>query len=474
MGINQPRIPSGEGMCNGPANSINFKDGSRDARVAALIGLLGVVGIYLLHRQLAVRDVDGFAYIIGARSIHMGEGYRSLTGDPLNHWPPVYSLLLSPFSDQVVAATVVNYLSYGVVLGLLYYLLCRSKWSWQSSLGLTLGLGSGFFRLLANSAHADILTYAVFLIGLGIAQRSRLWSSVVLSLLIPIKLITVVFLPAFIGSDLIASRFDPKRLFASYYPAAIVSIAGVLGILLFNKATSDGWVPATYGETTLKSFYAGIYGFLYSIPREFLFDWHGTLHSALPIALFLTCAALLSAAAFAMRLTPAGAWYVAFGLLFIIGSGLLLLVRAFTPHVRLLAYGPIAIFIGMRPQPWANRLLLFYGLISLGTGVLNALTVDSLGSMDPRYRQLAVEVAGSQDDRSVIATNSFHILDLHANIPSIPVKDYGEASGFKRFLWVTLPNFDPLARTVTPMDRPGPGWCETANFAGGVLFKRCG
>jgi hypothetical protein len=221
------------------------------------------------------------------------------------------------------------------------------------------------------------------------------------------------------------------------------------------------------------SFSSGVYGFLFSIPREFLFDWHGTLHSALPITLFLACASLLCAAALAMRPTPGGSWYLAYGVLFIVGSGLLLLVRAFTPHVRLLAYGPIATFVGLRPQPWANKLLLLYGLISLGTGILNAATVNSLGSMDPRYRQLAVEVAAAHPGKEAIATNSFHILDIHANIPSVPVQDYGEASGLNEFLWVTLPNFDPVATAVTPMDRPGPEWCETNKFSGGVLFKRC-
>lgn len=441
---------------------------------ALAIGMLATAAIYILHPLLAVRDVDGFAYLIGARSLHAGNGYRSLSGDPLNHWPPAYSILLSPFDDPIVAATAINYCSYGLALGLLYYLLRQSGWTWQSSLGLVLGLGSGFFRLLANSVHADILTYAVFLIGLGLAKRTRLWSSIILSLLIPIKLISVVFLPASIGSDLLTLRFEPRRLFAQYFPAAIVSAACVGSILLFNRMTTQEWVPESYGETSLRSFSSGVYGFLFSIPREFLFDWHGTMHSVLPMGLFLACTSVLCVVMLAMRPAAGGAWYLAYGLLFIVGSGLLLLVRAFTPHVRLLAYGPIALFLGMKPRPWANKLWLGYGLISLATGVLNALTVNSLGGMDPRYKQLAVEVAAVHRGQDAIATNSFHILDLHANIPSIPVKNDAEASKFDELLWVTLPNFDPLATTVTPMDRPGSEWCEVEKFAGGVLFKRCG
>src|SRR2546427_9424391 len=69
-----------------------------------LIGSMIVFGaatcfIFLLHARLGVADVDGYAYLIGARSLHEGNGYRGLTGEAFNHWPPGYSLLLSVFPE---------------------------------------------------------------------------------------------------------------------------------------------------------------------------------------------------------------------------------------------------------------------------------------------------------------------------------------------------------------------------------------
>ncbi len=54
--------------------------------------------------------------------------------------------------------------------GLLYYLLRVCGWAWQASIRLSVALASGFFRLLASEAHADILTYAVFLAGLTVVR----------------------------------------------------------------------------------------------------------------------------------------------------------------------------------------------------------------------------------------------------------------------------------------------------------------
>src|ERR1035438_2308209 len=109
---------------------------NRAALVAVLLACLSILFMFLLHPRLGIRDVDGYSYIMGARSLHLGIGYRSLAGEPFNHWPPGYSLLLSPFQNPVSAALILNYLSFGTTVGLLYYLLRRSEWTWQAALGL--------------------------------------------------------------------------------------------------------------------------------------------------------------------------------------------------------------------------------------------------------------------------------------------------------------------------------------------------
>jgi hypothetical protein len=441
---------------------------------AIIISLVSVVAIFLLHPLLGVRDADGFAYIIGAHSLHEGNGYRDLVGDPLNHWPPGYSLLLSISGNAIRAATNINYCSFGATVGLFYYILRQSTWSWQAALGFSVGLGAGFFRLLANSAHADILTYALFLAALcGLGESRRLLSSLLWALLIPVKLIAVVFLPAAIAADVLVPRRHVRELLYAYVPGVVASGACVAGVLVFNHLTLHEWLPSSYGESTVESLLSGAKQFAFSIPREFLFSWHGTLKSPLPLAAFCVCSLLIGLSLLSLRPAPGRRWYTAYGVLCLVFSALLLLVRAYIPNIRLLGYGVMVLPLGFRPQPWANPIWLLYGVMSLITGIADAMTVNSLGVMDPRYAALAAQVSLKYAGKNPVATNSFHILDLHQSIPSVPVADYNEARHYDKFLWVTLPNYDPAVIAVTPMAPPGSGWCEESKFDGGAMFSRC-
>jgi hypothetical protein len=451
------------------------KDNSRLVIGAVLLALCATLTIMLLHPSLGVRDVDGYAYIIGARSLREGNGYRDFLGQPLNHWPPGYSLLLSLSGNTFFIATVVNYFSFGVTVGLLYYLLLKSGWSWQAALGLSTALGSGFLRLQANSAHADILTYALFLTAICALDRAyRLLPSLIWALLIPIKLIAVIFLPAAFTADLFVSRWSLHRLFIKYAPGAILSVLCVAGLLTLNQLTIQQWIPSSHHQSSLGSLLLDAKIFIFSVPREFLFGWYGTVLAPFPRIAFLVCMLLVLTALLSMRPAPERTWYTAYGISALGFSSLLLLVREYTPSVRLVGYGLIVLFFGFRPRPWANPIWLFYGLASLVTAVVNAMTVNSLGSMDPHYAELAAQTGAEYKDAKTIATNSYHILDLHANLPSVPVSDYSEAINYERFLWVTLPNYSQATSTITPIVHPGPEWCEEKRFVGGVLFGRCG
>jgi hypothetical protein len=283
---------------------------------AIVISLVSIIAMFLLHPVLGVRDADGFAYIIGARSLHEGNGYRDLVGDPLNHWPPGYSLLLSVSGNVLRAATNINYCSFGATIGLFYYILRQSTWTWQAALGLSIGLGAGFFRLLANSAHADILTYALFLAALcGVGESRRLLSSLLWALLIPVKLIAVVFFPAAIGADLMVLRRPVQQLLYAYIPGAIAAVACVAGILVFNDLTLHQWLPASYEESTVGSLVSGAKGFAFSIPREFLFSWHGTLRSPFPMTAFCVSSLLIALSVLSLRPAPGRGWYTANGIL---------------------------------------------------------------------------------------------------------------------------------------------------------------
>lgn len=465
--MSRGRVPNGEASAASGAHALLL--------ACAATGL-----ILLLHPQLGVRDMDGVAYIIGARSIRAGNGYRSLSGEGLNHWPPGYSLLLSVFPDSLAAAKATNYVSFGMVVGILYYLLRRSRWTWQAAAGLSVALASGFFRISASAAHADILAYALFLLALSMASGSRqlrLFPTLIWAVVIPIKLIAVAFAPSALVADTLARASDRQELPRTYLLGAVASVAAVGSVLIFNHLTIGVWVPRSYEHSSLGAVLSGARRFIISIPREFLFSWHSSATApfpriALPICLLLAAACLSS-----LRPPAAGRWSRVYGTSCLACLALLLLVRHYHFSVRLVGYGMIALLLGFRPRPWANSIWLTYGLASLVVGVVNALTVNSLGSADPRYAELAAQVrqyhAASGDVTKAIATNSFHILDLHANIPSVPVHDHQEAARHDRFLWVTLPSFDPGAAPVVSIPRPGLGWCEERQFPGGLLFARC-
>ena len=85
--------------------AVRPKSRPAEIRVAALVGVLSVVLTVSLQSRIGIPDVDSYAYIVGAYSIAGGNGYRSLSGEPLNHWPPVYSLLLAPFPRPLIASS---------------------------------------------------------------------------------------------------------------------------------------------------------------------------------------------------------------------------------------------------------------------------------------------------------------------------------------------------------------------------------
>jgi len=443
---------------------------------AAALSVLATAVIFILHPSLGIGDADGYAYLMGARSLHEGRGYVSLADEPLNHWPPGYSLLISLFQDSLLGATILNYGSLCATIGLVYYLLRQSNWSWQASGGLTIALAFGFFRLLAISVHADIFTYALFLTALLMATSSkhpRVLPSMIWALLIPVKLIAVVFLPPALGSDILSSRRSWWELMRAYTPGILTSILGVGCILIFNRLTIQAWVSTSMGSSSFGTVISGAKTFVVSIPREFLFGWHGTIAAPFPGVMFLISMGLAAVCILSLRPVPERKWFTYYGLLCLISSALLLCVRDYVPSVRLLGYGLIVLFLGVRPMGWGNPVWLLYGVVSLSIGAVNALTVNSLGSMDPRYARLAGEVRASYKEDGVVATNSFHLLDLHANIASIPVTNYVEAEKYSEFLWVTLPKYDPIATAVMAIARPGQDWCEQKQFSGGALFARC-
>ena len=331
--------------------------------------------------------------------------------------------------------------------------------------------------------HADILTYALFLCALAAAARPNWPRSVcgaIFAALIPVKLISVVFLPAALVADILCDaknlRDNPLaiiKLLRQYAVAIVLSALAVTSVLLFNRYATGYWIsPSLYSSTT-ETMLEGPRIFLFSIPREFLFYWHGSVSSGLPLAAFCLSNIIAFLCLISLRLNDKTKWFLIYSLACIGLSVALLFVRTYTPTVRLLGYGLIALFFGLRPQRWANPLWALYAALSVVVAITNVVTINSLGAVDPRYRELAKEVAEYVDANSVIATNSYHILDINQNVASVPIQELSEAKPYSLFLWVTLPRFDPISDVVWKLDRPGSDWCERKQLDGGLLFEKC-
>jgi hypothetical protein len=394
---------------------------------------------------------------------------RSTTGRP------GYSLILSLGSDPVAVAWAVNGVAFGVTLALLFFLARCGGWTWQAAAGLGVGLGAGFFRVMAAWVHADILTYALFLAALAFAtsRPGRTLPAAIWALLTPIKFIAVAFLPpAFVADVIIAPRqFWPLVL--RYLPGGLITAALTGAVLVWNEMTIGTWMAASHARPSLHDLIAGAQSFVVSIPREFLFSGYGSLAGLWPkLAMGLTLA-LLGVCAVSMKPAASGRWLRLYGVGFLACCLILLCMGSFDPSVRLSGYGLVAMILGFRPLRWANWAWLAYGLTALATAGADDLVHNNLGSNDPRYVQLAREGGAYARGHGVVASNAFHILDLDAGVASAPVADYAAAAPYRELLRVTLPSYDSLATTVAPLPPPPAGWRLEKAFAGGELYRRC-
>ena len=293
------------------------------------------------------------------------------------------------------------------------------------------------------------------------------------ALLVPIKLIAVVFLPPAIAADGLDGERDWSRLSRTYAVPLILTALAVVSILIFNRMTAGALIPSSHESSSLELLTQDARSFVASIPRSFLFDWHGPVMAPFPRLAFATCMILCGVCLCSLRPTNGAKWFRLYGAGFLVCSAALLCVRSFDPSARLIGYGLIMLMLGFSPKGWANGVWLLYGAASFATAVVNARTVNSLVANDLRYAALAAELHTKYKGSIVVATNSFHILDIHADIPSVPISNYSELGPYRLFFWVLLPRFDAVTTSVTTLPRPGSDWCEEARLSGGVLFARC-
>lgn len=454
---------------------------SRSIRFAkyAAIFFLPAVAAYILQPRIGIRDEDAYSYIVGAYSIQAGAGYRDLSGALLNHYPPGYSFILSLFPSPLWAALLLNCLSVGGGVALVHRLAVKDgKWTEPAALGLALAIGFIFLRRLAGNAAPEALSYTLFLLALFLHDkggfRFRMLGYLILGALISFKLIAVIFVPAlvlarYLGRSMSFIWREKREIFLASAIWALF-LAALLG---YNSLTIEASIPSSHtnhqtGDLTLPG---QTVRFLMTIPRLFLSNWYGSIDTASTFIPF--CAVLLVALAClgALRLhswdrAKVGGMLILLSVLLQFGSGQV-------AGARLSGYGFIALLLACRPARGWHKAWALYGLLGVALSAGNALTQNALGANDPRYEKLARESLAIEMLPKNVPTNSYHVLDVHAKVATRYVESPEQLNGEEYFFWVSLPAYDAIATSVSPVEAPGDGWCEVASLTGAKLFRKC-
>ncbi|MFI5301157.1 MAG: hypothetical protein ACHREM_23990, partial [Polyangiales bacterium] len=339
--------------------------------LAAIWFLLATAGFLALHRRLGIIDSDAEGYVVGARALREGKGYVDTFGHPLNHWPPGYSWLLSFFREPLPVALVLNAVSFGVAVAGLGLLALEGGWTVSTASALASVIGFGLLRDLAVSAKPDILTYAAFFVAAVLYLRggflSRVAALVLWSVLIPVKMIAVVFAPGILIGECITLGVGPfLRARHRESIAGAVAWFVALGLLLrFNLATIGRLAADSHEVATLSALRGEVVRFVVGTTRIGLINWYGSIRAP---SIFVPCMAvlLLGVAAFAsLRPGAQGRQLRWMGLSTLGLAWLLEGVRTYYAGPRLMGYSMLLVVVGLPPIASRARLWHAYAVGSV-------------------------------------------------------------------------------------------------------------
>jgi len=430
---------------------------------------------WLLKPYIGITDIDAIAYIEGTQSIRAGNGFVYLAGQQIGSWPVGYSLILALFPDVILASQIINYAAFGLTCSLIYYLFRKSGWDFWSTLGLVMALGFGFLRIISTNAKPDILTYAIFFIGVILYVHSDRYSFLAYifwNLLIPLKYIALVFTPA----GLLLSIILERRI--KWFSAAIALFTWILCLgshIAFNYWRLGSATPA---KTMNVSIYLQEIGdFSKSTGRTFLASWYGSLNSSSLILVLFVISLVLAILSYA-TLRPQKQWQAnqpaLLGLIIFALIWLLLTIRSFDAGPRLHGYAMLLILTFFIPVKRLGRIWLVYGTMILLLAVLNVRLHDASGLNHPNYRAVTSdierELTGYENVK--IYTNTFHMLPVLAGIPASQViattelESLNLEKGRDLYVLITLPNYDAIMTPILEVDPNAlldVGWCLTIN-----------
>ena len=435
---------------------------------AAFIGLASALTLLGVSARIGVRDSDAFAYVVAAYSLQHATGYRTLTGEPLNHWPPGYSWLLSLFADPLAAALLINACAFGAAVALTYALSRRAGWSTSTAASLAAVLGAGFFRHLATNAEPDIVVYATFLAAaylLWVGRPGmRIGALALLSALVPLKLIAIPFTPAAVLTTVVTKRIGTRWELGL---AVTTWLLGVASVCVFNDLTIGAIIPDSHPPATFASFAENLALFPRSVLRDLVSFWAGSIFSMRGLVFFGTLLLAGVSALATLRVRRSQRWLLLWGSSVLVLSLGMELARDFSADARLLAYGLLVLLCGVRPAlATARTRWLTYAALAVVTAVVEGQSTDPYGLNDPRYASTARDVVAAGLPPGPLYTNAPRVLDLHERIPTIGVAD-ASAIAEPRTSDVYL-QFDEPGAAPEPA-----GWCRAWRIPGAALFRRC-
>ncbi|MDB6118654.1 MAG: hypothetical protein JWO08_2435 [Verrucomicrobiaceae bacterium] len=443
-----------------------------------LAGLFTIIVACLLQHRIGITDVDAENYLLGARSLALGQGYVDDFGIPLNHWPPGYSLLLSWWPDPKFGALVINMACLGLAVAQTLVLASRMGWGRAHSLALSLALGFGLYLSIAQFSKPDILGYVVFLAAIlsysGGTFKGRVLGCVLCSLLIPFKLIAVTFAPGILLAELI--HFGPRPFFKTRWRE--VMIAGLAwgiclgGLLWYNALTLKTATPDSYAAASLHSVLAEVVRFFSDLFRSGLAFWYGSIRASSVITPFTIVAVLGLACLLSLR--RSNGWSLTFkrGVAILAFCWGLEFYRIYFANPRLMGYGMILMLIGMQPLPKSTPLWCAYAAATVALAIDNHVSVNSLGLNHPVYESSAIEAAAHLPPNATVYSNSYRLLDIHAHRRSIPVSSLNGLPPGAWYWHADLPNYDAIMRPINPLPARDDSWQEQARLSGGILFRK--
>jgi hypothetical protein len=448
-----------------------------EKKSAVFIFMSATIAITLLQPAISINDCDAQAYIMGANSIHNGAGYVDTTGHPLNHWPPGYSLMLAVSSHPKTAALAINYISFGLVLALLYTLAVQFEWPRLQALAMAVAIGFGFLYHLAVEAKPDVFTYAVFLLGVKLhfsgEWRWRVLGSLFLSALIPIKLIATAFVPGLFLAELYQMRgalWVMRR--TEWLAGGCFWLLFTIGVVLFNRLTVDVAIPATHAHATVVDVFREVGRFIIDSLRGGVACWYGSIRAPIVFVPFAMVLAVGLASLAVLKASPDGAAIRWAGMGVLGVSWVLECVRQFFAGPRLMAYGVLLLLLGFRPRKNVGWLWPVYGVTTLALTMYNCFSTVQLGINHPEYRRVADSASRHIPRGKLVFTNANRLLDVQEKIPSQTVTNLEGLPEGAYYLAVTLPNYDAIDHPIGDACRLDKSWKTISSFEGGVLYQK--